>query len=269
MRVRPTLLCLAVALTGTLSAQKRADQARLMFTVSIGQNSGGGQLWSVGAQPFNTIDPVDSLPVTDTLSVSRFFRRSLSVQFAGSYFPNANVGFTGEALLLGLGTTDGCRIKATTGSSETSDLCRTIRGHQRSATATALSGSVVYRAFINNPVHPYVRAGAGFVISQQSLLKTQGGINTSQGVAELTLYEDTKARRIHPYLSFGAGLVAVAGPGYQLRLEVRDNYVRIPAVAGPTPRQGVRPPDTTVGRHFVTALIGFDVVLERKRGRRY
>jgi len=64
-------------------------------------------------------------------------------------------------------------------------------------------------------------------------------------------------------------VVGVIGRGYQFRFEVRDNWVRIPTVSGPAQRQGLKPPTSTSGKHVLSFTLGFDVVLERKRGRRY
>jgi hypothetical protein len=69
--------------------------------------------------------------------------------------------------------------------------------------------------------------------------------------------------------SLGAGFTAQLAPGYQLRWEVRDNMVRMATVAGPTAQDGVPPPTASRLRHLLSMEIGFDVVLERRHGRRY
>jgi len=238
-----------------------------MLTLGLGMNSGGGTLWSVGNQPFITNGE------TDTLAISRQFRRSLNVVFSGTYFPGPNLGFRGEAMLIGLGTRDACRIVAGGASRETSDLCGSLNRSERSATAASLSVGMVYRAWSRSVVHPYLAVHGGIVITQQSFLKTTGEVvpdtNNPTMVADLTLYDDADADKLHPYLGLGGGIVAVIAPGYQIRFELRDNYVRIPAVRGPTIRQNLEPRRTTVGKHLLSFAVGFDVVLERKRGRRY
>lgn len=268
MRAPSPLLILALATgAGPLAGQATADQARLLFTVGLGMNSGGGTLWSVGNQPFVTNGE------TDTLAISRQFRRSLNVVFSGTYFPGPNLGFRAEAMLLGLGTRDACRIVAAGPSRETSDLCGSLNRSERGATAAAVSVGVVARAWSQSVVHPYLAAQGGIVITQQSFLKMTGEVvpdtNNPTVVADLTLYDDPDADKLHPYLSLGGGIVAVVARGYQMRFELRDNYVRVPAVGGPTIRQNLEPRRTTVGKHLLSFSVGFDVVLERKRGRRY
>ncbi len=263
----PLLLLALAASPGPLFGQATADQARLMFTVGVGMNSGGGVLWSVGRQPFITNGE------TDTLALSRQFRRSLNVVFSGTYFPGPNLGFRGEAMLIGLGTKDACRIVAAGGSRETSELCGSLNQAERSATAASISVGLVYRAWSTSVVHPYLTAHGGVVISQQSFLKMTGEVvpdtNNPAVVADLTLYDDPDSDKLHPYLGLGGGVVAVIASGYQMRFELRDNYVRVPAVAGPTLRQNLEPRRTTVGKHLLSFSVGFDVVLEKKRGRRY
>jgi hypothetical protein len=260
---RPVIAIAVVLAPAGLRAQATADQAQLEFTVGVGQTSGGGQLWRVGAQPFGTQGAFD------TLAVSRAFRRTINVSFSGTYFPSDRVGLVGEAQLLGLGTEDDCGIQYTQGSSETSDLCRSIGRAERNATSVAISGGAVYRIGSHQAVHPYLRVGGGVVVSQQSFLRMHGEITGAGGPSDLTLYADDNNTTVKPFGLFGGGVVAVAGKGIQFRFEVRDNWVRVPAVTGPTIRQGLIPPSRGVSKHILSFMIGFDIVLERKRGRRY
>ena len=261
---RPHCLIVLFLAPAAVSAQSTADQARLMFTIGIGETTGGGTLWSVGNQPFSVKSGVE-----DTLSVARHFRNSVDVVFSGTYFPGEHFGFNVEAQLLGLGTRDSCSLVATQGDSITSDLCSSLNHSTRSATSAALSVGGVFRIWSSQPVHPYLRANIGFVVSQQSFLKTSGVHNTIDGPSDLPLYTDGNPANIQPYYSFGGGAVAVIGRGYQMRFEIRDNWVRVPAITGPTARQGLVPGSAPVGKHLLSFTIGFDVVLERKRGKRY
>ena len=262
-----------LALLGLASAARAqtADQARLMFSLGVGQTSGGGTLWSVGHQPFLTT--VGGTSQVDTLALARSFRRSLDVVLSGTYFPGDHLGYNVEAQLLGLATEDACSIVGRGGgviSSETSDLCSSIGRSERSATSVALSGGLIYRLASHQVIHPYVRGNLGMLITQQSFIRTRGELQLPTGeTSQLTLYDDPNPATLQPYLSFGGGVVAVIGKGYQFRFEVRDNWVRVPIVTGSTNRQGFEPPHETAGKHLLTFTIGFDVVLERKRGRRY
>ncbi len=259
MRLLLPFVAVAALWTPMLQAQT-ADQARLVFSVGVGQSSGGGTLWSVGRQPF-IINPA----VSDTLALTRRFRRSLNLVLSGTYFPGDHVGFNVEAQMLGLATEDDCRPVSATTTAQGTNLCRSIGRRERSGSSAALSGGLVYRVGSHQPLHPYVRANVGLLVTQQSFIRTSGRF----GAGEATIYEDQNPSSVKPYLSFGGGVVGVIGRGYQFRFEIRDNWVHVPTVTGATSQQGLRPPTETVGRHFLTATIGFDVVLERKRGRRY
>jgi hypothetical protein len=263
MRLFPIAACLAVVSTATLEAQT-ADQARLMFSVGIGQTSGGGNLWSVGRQPY-----LITSTSSDTLSIDRRFRRSLDLVLSGTYFPGDHLGFNVEAQLLGLATEDDCRIVSAASAPETASICHSIGRRQRSGSSAALSAGVFYRVASHQPLHPYARVNIGLLVTQQSFIKTSGEDTTTVDFPLATIYEDNNPSSVKPYLSFGGGVVAVIGKGYQLRFELRDNWVQVPRVTGATVRQNLRPPTEYVGKHLLTATIGFDVVLERKRGRRY
>lgn len=266
--MRPLLVpivALAALAAAPLAAQT-ADQARLVFSVGIGQSSGGGQLWSIGRQPY-FVDPTR----TDTLSLGRSFRRSLNIVLSGTYFPGNHLGYNVEAQMLGLATEDDC-LKAGPGTLNppVALLCNTINRHEGSGSAVALSGGLIYRFAPQQPLHPYIRANAGFLVSQESFIKVGGPFGDSLASAsDAVIYADRNSSSIRPTISVGGGLVAVIGRGYQFRFELRDNWVQVPKVLGPTSIQGVRPRTDLVGKHILTATLGFDVVLERKRGRRY
>jgi hypothetical protein len=246
-------------------AQRTADQARLMFSLGVGQLSGGGTLWSVGRQPFT--QPPN---VADTMNLSRQFRRNLVVSMSGTYFPGSRVGLNVEVQLIGLGTQDQCTmVTAAPDSADASILCRNIDRAERSATSAAMSVGAIYRLASHSVIHPYVRANAGLVFTQHSFIRTSGTIPGPQGPATVEMFSDERSTTVSPYLSLGGGLVTVIGRGYQLRFELRDNYVRLPAVSGATSGQFFVPPTDKVGKHLLTFIVAFDVVLERKRGRRY
>ena len=268
MRVRHAgllALTLLAASAARLEGQGRADQARLMFSLGMGWATGGGTLWSVGRQPLAI-----QVNEIDTLSVSRSLRNSFNVVFSGTYFPGDHLGFTLEAQLLGLGTVDGCAIRQTLGATFTQEACSSINQSERSSSSTALAGGGMYRIASHNFIHPYLRAMGGMVIVQESFLKMKGRVTGSTGErADLILYDDNGGTSISPYIGLGGGIVIATGRGFQMRFEVRDNWVNVPGVSAPTSRQGFVPPSDRVGAHRLTATIGFDILLERKRGRRY
>jgi hypothetical protein len=107
------------------------------------------------------------------------------------------------------------------------------------------------------------------VISNQSSIRTIGSFPTSEGIAERTIYADDHDSRVAPSLALGFGFTAAVSPGYQLRWEIRDNIVGVQTVTGSTPQSDMIPPHELTYKHLFSITIGFDVVLERRRGRRY
>jgi len=254
-----------VALSAPALAAQTPDRARLVFSVGLGQTTGGGQLWRVGKQPFNG----------DTLAISRAFRSSFNIGFGATYFPGNNLGFNAEAFLVGLGTRDGCTVVAAAQplDYDTREACNSLNSKERGTASGALSVGVVYRVFSRAAIYPYVRANVGMVVSQESFLRAVATIPDSNNLgppADAFIYLDDSPANLQPYLSFGGGVVTAISRGFQFRFEVRDNWVRVPVVTGPTSGSpAFSPPTATQGRHVLSFQFGFDIILERKRGRRY
>jgi hypothetical protein len=238
------------------------DQARLVFTISAGF-VGDKKLWSSSPQPVQFISPAD------TFGLERRIRSTLAVGFGGAYFPGENVGFTAEGFLVGLGFEDSCSHLFTSGSSEVAAACRSIQGSKNLATAVILSGGTIFRVMSRKLLSPYARANLGLVFSNQSSLRMAGQYPAPLSPGELVVYADDKSSRVDPSLALGLGITAAVADGYQIRWEVRDNIVGVQRVTGPLPQSGSIPPHSRAYKHLFSMTLGFDVVLERRKGRRY
>jgi hypothetical protein len=250
------------ALTSPAWAQRTGDQARLIFTVSGGVVA-GKRLWSVDAQPVQFTTPAD------TFALGRRIRSNIAIGFGGTYFPGEHFGIGAEGFLVGLGFEDSCRLAFSSGSGDVATACQSIQGATKGATAVLLSVGPVFRVNSRSLFSPYVRANLGLVFSNQSSLRTIGRFPTPDGTADLIVYDDDHDTRVAPALGLGAGFAAAIGKGYQLRWEVRDNIVGVQRVTGSAPEARVVPPHQMTYKHLFSMTIGFDVVLERRRGRRY
>jgi hypothetical protein len=266
MRVRQlawvALVIGATAVPSTGWTQATKDQARLIFTISGGAVA-GRSLWSIDAQPVQFIDPVD------TLALGRRIRSSLAISFGGTYFPGENLGFAVEGFLVGLGFEDACRVTFSSGSADLATACQSIQGATKSASAVALTVGPVFRVNSRSLVSPYVRGNIGLVFSNQSSIRTVGRFPTPQGFSDLVVYDDDHESRVEPAFGLGAGITAAIARGYQLRWEIRDNIVGVQNVTEASPVARVVPPHESTFKHLFSMTIGFDVVLERRRGRRY
>jgi hypothetical protein len=243
-------------------AQRTNDQARLIFTLS-GGIIGGKKLWTASPQP---IQPGG---VTDTFALGRSIRSNLAVSFSGTYFPGANLGLMVEGFLVGLGFEDSCRQLFSSGSSAVSSLCTSIQGAEKAATSVVLSAGPVFRVNSQSLVSPYARLSGGLIFSNQSSLRMTGILPTSGGPSPFDVYTDEHESRVEPTLSAGLGFTAAVARGYQLRWEVRDNMVGVQRVTAVTSEAGLVPAHELEFKHLLSMMIGVDVVLERRRGRRY
>jgi hypothetical protein len=242
--------------------QATKDQARLVFTISGGVVV-GRHLWSVENQPAQFATPAD------TFAIGRRIRSTVVVGFGGAYFPHEHLGLSVEGFLVGLGFEDSCRQVFSSGSGDAATTCQSIQGATKSATAVTLSGGPVFRINSSGLISPYARANLGLVISNQSSLRTIGRFPTALGTAERTIFADDHDSRIAPSLALALGFTAAVAKGYQLRWELRDNIVGVQRVTGTTPQSDLVPPHELTYKHLFSMTIGFDVVLERRRGRRY
>ncbi len=268
MRIRRLLVLLAALVGGgafpfLASAQSTGDQSRLVFTVSAGA-VGGSKLWSSSPQAVQFINPAD------TFAVDRRIRSTLAVGFGGVYFPGENVGFTLEGFLIGLGFEDSCRHVFSSGAADIAEVCQSIQGKRKAATSVILSGGTMFRLNSRKLFSPYGRVNAGLVLSNQSSLRTAGQfINASGQIGDLFVYSDDHNSRVDPSLALGVGFTAAIAKGYNLRWEVRDNITGVQRVTGTIPVAGFVPPHSRVFKHLFSMTVGFDVVLERRKGRRY
>jgi hypothetical protein len=255
-------LLACTALPAPVVGQRTGDLARLTFTI-FGGFVGSTGLWSVPRQPVAFIEPAD------TLQLSRSTRQALTVGFTGGYFPHEHLGFTAEAHLLGVGFKDSCSHHFTSGSPDVAAVCSDIDGRTKPSTAVVLSGGLIYRIAGRSFLSPYARGNAGFVFSTQSSLRTIGQFPSDSGLVDLTVYADDKNVRVHPAFALGVGITAAVSKGYQLRWEVRDNIAGIQTVTGPAEPIRTVPPHKLVFKHLFSLTLGLDIILERKRGRRY
>jgi hypothetical protein len=255
-------LIVAVMLPSTLCAQRTGDQARLVFTVSGGAVT-GQQLWSIASQPLHFTT------TADTLDLGRRIRSTLAIGFGGAYFPGTSFGLTLEGFLLGLGFEDSCNQAFSSGSPSVSAVCSSIQGTSRAATAVALTAGTIFRINSRKPLSPYGRVNAGLIFSNQSSVRMMGQYQTATGPADLVVYADEKSSRVDPGLALGLGVTAAISKSYNLRWEIRDNIVGIHRVTAATPQAGIPPPIERTYKHLFSVTLGFDVVLERRRGRRY
>ena len=132
-----------------------------------------------------------------------------------------------------------------------------------------LSAGPVFRFNSRKAFSPYARLNLGVTLSNQSSIRTQGEFPTDSGPSTIVVYNDESNSRIDPSVALGVGITAALSKGSQLRWEIRDNIQGIQQVTGSIPVAGFVPPHELVFKHLFSMTVGFDIILERRRGRRY
>jgi hypothetical protein len=263
-RSLPVLPLLLLILASTAGAQRRSDQSRLSFGMGMGYN-GQSNMWRIDGQPLN-----DNAFHSDTVTVSRNVRSTIGLAFVGVYYPNDHWGITGEAHLIGLGYSDGCVMRSASVSAQNQAVCTTLQGQESPGTTVAATIGGVYRPFQWADFQPYVRLNAGLLLSQQSAIRMRATIVGDSGqLIDYYVFEDKHPASISPTLAIGGGMTAFVSRAYQIRFEMKDNIVSLEHVTGTVPLSFETPPSVRKIHHILSLTIGLEVVLEKKRGRRY
>lgn len=265
-------LLLTLALAAPLAAQQPSSP-QIILSVFGGIIS-GAPLWEVNRQPLLVL-PTQNLTVQvyDTIRVSRRLGSGLVAGVSGTYFTSRNVGLLGEISLLGLATEDQCTLVSEDVADDpvyrrNNQVCDDINQRSGSASAVGFFFGVLLRAN-PSPVMPYLRTQVGFTTRQSSLTELSGRIVTPTAVTR-GIYLDQGGGSLDPAVAVGAGLMVQVSPGYQFRLEARDHVIAVREVTGPTTLANLgAPPVSSRFIHSFALTVHVDIVLERRRGRRY
>jgi hypothetical protein len=261
------------------AAAQTADSPNLVLTI-FGGYRGGHSLWTLQNQGFAVIDYVggnlypDSTR-QDTLGLSREVTPSFIAGVTASYFRGRHVGVQAEMVFLSMSLDSRCdlrRYDATDTADINPTLCNSLNGASVPMSAVAFSAGLILRTTPNKSATPYVGLSGGLVTRTRGTIEVSGAFVDNSGfLNDFPMIADDKATRTDLSALLTAGIMVPMGPGYQIRLEGRDVYTRLDYVSGladPT-QVPLHPPHTARYGHHLAFVIGLDVVLERKRGRRY
>ncbi len=243
-----------------LGAQGTRSQSTLVFGLA-GTLTSGSDLWSVASQAAGSSIPADTVGLTRRIS------SGLGLMFYGQYFPGSTLGVTGEVFFMGTGYEDSCKLLFTGGSVPVANACANADGQSNSTSTVLATVGGVARAWSRKTFSPYVKLAAGLAIINRSSVGFDGAAG---GGPVFQFYGDSNPRDLSFAAVGGVGFTAQAGRGgYQIRMELRDNYLGYDAVTGPVAVAGQEPTTEVRYRHLWSFVVGFDIVLERSRGRRY
>ena len=259
-----TIISLAVA-APAISAQATTDQSRLVVGV-MGGWIGGKDLWSVASQPVFAIGNQ-----FDEFAIDRRLRSNVTFSGQATFFPSDNLGWTAEVTYLGLGTADRCEMVTSSGDFINEAACAAIDGMERSASAVALMGGVVLRPWSRGLIQPYFRAVVGMALVPRSTTAVTATFGQF-GESALPLYEEDGSRAAKPTGALSLGFATEPGSGYQFRVEGRLSATQLRVVTGPTATNAgasLVPPSKSEWVVMPSIMVGIDIVLEKRRGRRY
>jgi len=265
--------CCAVVLCRPAVAPAQTGPEPTMTLTLFGGASTGHSLWHIGAQPLCTLATCSSTlgPQYDTLDLTRDISSSIVIGAAGSYFRNPHVGIEGEIFFLGLPFDDSCRPVYLNADPDSIDqqVCDNISAASLSTSAISFSGGLVFRASPSHAISPYLRVGVGIVTYSGGTIEMSGAFRDATGaVFSRSIIDDLHPKTSSVSLQAAIGFTTRISPGYQFRLEARDAIVPLKRAVGAADQLG-QAPTALRTYHRLILTMGLDVVLERKRGRRY
>jgi hypothetical protein len=266
--VRRWLLPLALLAVPAAGRAQERPEARLVLSI-FGGVSAGRPLWEINRQPVVVLG-TEAAPRYDTLRLARSLASGIILGVSGTLFRTPHLGISGEIVFLGLGTDDQCTMvyDAADPLGRNSQVCSNISRASVSPTAVGFFAGGVYRMAPRGAVTPYLRGQLGLAVRNGSTVETSGSFVDAGGVRQRVLIEDQEGTRLLPSAGVATGLMIQLGPGYQARLELRDQVLPLDRVTGPADALGNAPTGTRL-IHHVALTASIDIVLEQRRGRRY
>lgn len=255
-----TLALVALALGAQCAtAQATHDAPTLTLGLSAGWTQ-GADFWHITNQPITA--PAGQFDIFD---IHRRLTGNFSFGFQATVYKSPNVGFTAEVSYLGIGTQDTCILATATGYQQSRDACTALNTSTRSTSAANFLAGVVLRPWSRALIQPYGLVRAGFSAISNNLV----ALTAITSTVRVPIYPSSGGLDFRPSGMIGLGLATNFGVGYQFRLEGRETWLQLSTVTGPSAHDEIAPPTGTVFKRLGSLLIGFDVILEKSRGRRY
>ncbi len=260
----------AVALVPGDAGGQTNPEPRLIFSI-FGGVSKSPDLYEIPQQPLLLV----FAPEYDTLALHRQTTTAPMVGLNATVYGPSGFGFTAEAVYIGVRIDDDCRMQHENEDLQRRNyqLCNDIARRGGTVSNVGFTVGGAYRFAARSAVSPFVRLQAGITIKSASLVDMAGAYTeltpNNQTVAHTRIViADENNVSAHPLLAGAVGVSFALSPGYHIRAEVRDHIMRFQRPTGPAGDQGQVAIEGFWG-HTPALVFGFDIVLERKRGRRY
>ena len=251
----------------SVAAAQQPGEPTLIITVYGGVGT-GHPMWDVDRQPLvfggSTANP------QDTVRLNRQHNSGFTVGGMFELFPRGALGFGAEIAYRSLPLDDTCApvvpfqpdINA-----KNETLCNNLTSQSNpGGSVVTLGVSGVARMAPGGFISPYVRVGATLAFTTVSTIEMAAPEEV--GGLPRVIIRDDEPRRNSPGLLASGGVMLRFSPGYQLRFEARDDMTVFERVVGPASSAAVAPTGTKL-YHNVGFILGFDILLEQRRTRRY
>jgi hypothetical protein len=273
-RVGAITVALAALATTTAATAQQASEPRLLISLFGGLGT-GRPLWEINRQPI-MVRGTDADPQFDTLRMSRRVNTGLVLGGSGTLFNSPYFGLSAEAVLVSLGTSDDCEVVFERQPQDqirrNVQMCEFLAGATGSATTVALTLGGVLRAAPHGFASPYLRGEAGVSTRVPTTVEVLAQYFDETNTPRVfTIIVNPRRSNTAPTFGAAAGVMVKLGSAYQARLEVRDQMIFLDKVTGPaqvTSEGPVAPVSRSLTHNFALT-VGLDIVLERRRGRRY
>lgn len=265
--------CAALLLAGVSTAVAQSPSSSQLVLTILGGAVTGHSLWAIPIQPLAIIDDQTGQPtgVEDTLRLGREVTSSIVVGASATYFVSPYLGIHAEISYLGLPFDDSCSgVFHQDSLQKNQRACNDVQSRSGAGGAVSLFAGATLRATPFRALTPYLRASIGIVGQPHSSVEVTGNYFTTLGPQPVSIVDDPSPR--HASLMFGlaVGLTTPVSKngGYQFRLEARDIITSFERVTGQANALLVAP-TATRSYHHLSLTLALDIVLEKKRGRRY
>jgi hypothetical protein len=194
----------------------------------------------------------------------------------GTLFRGPHLGFSLEVLYIGLPLDDTCtpvHLNPDPGADpvygpRNEQLCLNVSGASLSTSVISAMGGIVLRAAPRGAFSPYIRAGIGVTSYSTSTIDVSGNYVQAGSEQSRAVILDAHPKSVGFSGQVSVGFTEQLNPGYQFRFELQDAMIPLTTLTGPANDLGVAPTASKLFHRFALRL-GLDVVLEKKRGRRY
>ncbi len=272
MRHAAFALIVMIVAGAVRATAQTGPQPTIALTIGAGVVTGHA-LWNIDRQPLCVLNQSNGScsGLYDTLALSRSIASSVTLGLAATYFPWPRLGFHAEFSYLGFPTDDGCIgrfFNPDPPDERAQQMCNNLAAATGTGGAITLFVGVTARAAPRRSISPYIRANVGIINLSGSTTEVVGRYVNASGAVERQIVEDLRPGGTSAMFGGAAGLTTPIGSGYQFRFELRDMITPLDRLTGPANDLAVAPHASRLYHHFAL-ILGLDIVLEKKRGRRY